>query len=177
MRYVDQAKLYLQHYQQLKASLPNLEAEYKQLYDELCPGGSLWNFGQLGGRSTIPRDLLDTMEEVTTFPRLRQLKTDIKRIKVMLRKVDRAMASLDPEDRQILVLRYLRGQEWKEIEAELELHYRNCQRREAKALKKIAISLWGIKAMRSERKQQKLRDRMLGENADGERVSGPFLGA
>ena len=148
MNYIDSARWLLAHYAQLKTSLASLEEEAATLYAELCPDGGTWRDPEAGPPSTVPRDLTETMLEVTSFPDLVKLRQQIEWTRRWLTKLDRAINSLPDDERRIVVLRYQQGFTWNEVERAMNLHRSNCHKRLERAVRKVAVALWGPWAVR-----------------------------
>ncbi|MDI6872086.1 MAG: sigma factor-like helix-turn-helix DNA-binding protein [Bacillota bacterium] len=144
MNYIDEARWMLTHYDQLRAAVVNMEQEAAALYEQLCPAGT---YSQMlvraGPPSTVPRDLTETMLEVTNHPELVRLREEIKRTRADLERLDRAVDSLDEKHRRVVVLRYRERFMWKEVAAALNISQRTAYYWAREAVKEVAIALWG----------------------------------
>lgn len=148
MNYIDEARWMLTHYDQLRAAVINLEQQAAALYEALCPAGTYSQMlTRVGPPSTVPRDLTETMLEVTEHPKLVRLRDEIKRTRADLERLDRAVDSLDERHRRVVILKYRERFSWKEVAAALNVSRPTAHRWAKEAIREVAIALWGRQAV------------------------------
>lgn len=150
--YVSITRRWLKDYNTFKATVANMTADIEAqerileqsldlaapiaMYDNMPKGGS-------GELNAVERQVADRMRREDSIKRAKLNRDELQRV---LDKIDRALASLSPEDQDLLHGFYVEGQSW------MELGYRNhyserwARKRGTEALKTMAFVIFGAKA-------------------------------
>lgn len=89
-----------------------------------------------------------TAESIITHPRIKLLEFEIICTKNLIARIDRAYEVLSELEQKIVRLRYFQRKQWKEIADLVNLSERQARTWNNKAVKRIAVGLYGEKAAR-----------------------------
>ena len=145
--YIRETKRLLRSYNKMKVAVMNLteeiEAIERLLQDE---GIAAVRYGDDGGRGA--GELTATEAAAARRIRMRGRITEMRErrdeMERMVRKIDRALFSLDDGDAELIRGRYMRGQSWIEIADALNYTEKWAQEKGGKVLRDVALMLFGV---------------------------------
>lgn len=133
---------YLKNYHILQAQTKNKTEEIRILLEQIDALTDA-KTARYGNDSGGGYDELSQAERI--FARKQELdrklynaKINLNNIALMLIRVNNALAYLDPQKKQIVMLKFLEKKSWPQIAAETHTHERNCQRIVRKAIAEMA---------------------------------------
>lgn len=142
MNYNGITEKYLYNYRPLKASIENMKKEINDLNYYICSSLKLDNIGGIGYKGSITEMAAINIQEKKNNTRFEIIKLE--------NRIDRSIEVLSEIEKYIIEEKYFEGQEWWKIAYELRYSERWCKELRRRALIRIAISLFGEKAMKEE---------------------------
>lgn len=144
MNYYKVTENYLYNYNSLKISVENMKQEIKELdYREI----SAINYAKEPTGKTYAFHSRTEESAIYVAEKKRLLEKMIKATESKLERIDRAIAALTDIERQIIIERYINGKQWWQIAYTVKFNERWCKEIRRRAVMKIAIGLFGEKAM------------------------------
>jgi len=125
----------------LKASIENMECEL----EELKEGKDIGLTGTVITEKIGPTNAFNSATENEAMYIIERQELLKRRIKATTRKVNRinrSIESLDNTEREIIAMRYLKGNQWWEIAYAIKFSERHCKRIRNSAIEKITIALF-----------------------------------
>ncbi len=143
MNYFRTAEYYLYNFKALAA---NLEIRQEKLRKYEYSGLTVVDLTRPGSRSDFKTSITETeaLNATETKERLRQ---EIAQLKLKLNSIEKALNCLDPSERRVIELRYFNGLSWPQVAAKSGYSERSCFRIREKAVNKVAVVLFGEKAL------------------------------
>lgn len=145
LNYYRVAEKYLYNYRPLKASIENMKKEIEDLDYYVVSSKSLENKGGPVYNNSIIENAVINIDE-----KRNDLEMEIRRLENKLRRIDKSLEILGETEKYIIEERYFEEKEWWKIAHKLRYSERWCKELRRRAVKKIAISLFGEKAMEDE---------------------------
>ncbi|ABR48559.1 putative sigma factor [Alkaliphilus metalliredigens QYMF] len=142
MNYYKSTEKFLYNYNALKACIENMQCEL----EEMGEGNHIGIRGLSVKEKTSTTFEFNSMTEneaINSIERKDLLISRIHSIKRKITRIDRAIESIDQNEREIIEKRYLMGKQWWEIAYEVKFSERHCKRIRNEAIEKIAVALFG----------------------------------
>lgn len=146
MNYYNITEKYLYNYRPLKASIENMSKEIDEIDYFVCNGFKLGYTGYVGYRGSITE-----VTAINIYERKDKTRLEIMELKNRLDRIDRGLNVLSEIERYIIDERYFEGREWWKIAYKLRYSERWCKELRRRSVNKIAISLFGEKAMEEDK--------------------------
>lgn len=144
MNYYKATENFLYNYNSLKASIQNMKQEIKEIDHHSI---SAINY-EKEPTSETHKFYSDTEEKaIRAIERKEQLKLNILITESKLKRIDRAIDALNDNEKQVIYERYIKGRQWWEVAYKVKYNERWCKELRRRAINKIAIGLYGEKAM------------------------------
>jgi RinA family phage transcriptional activator len=132
---LQQVKIWLDSVVFMRASVDNLKA----LLDEKRAG--VLNPVELGDETQKFKSTKSPVEQI--YLEIEEMEKRLAALENRLKIIDRSFDVLDKQEQGIIALRFYKRKEWLEIETELNICKRDCQRRLNHALQALALMLFG----------------------------------
>lgn len=150
MDYIRKAENYLRHYRDLKHSVVNMSREIARLQYRTAPSEDV-GAAKMDPTGVRADDVSNTYNDLY---RLQTLAASLEETKEALQHIDEILEemgqwSLQERDRRILELWYVENKEKEEICEELKISIRHLYREKERSIRKFAIKLWGLPALKS----------------------------
>lgn len=145
MNYYGITEKYLYNYRPLKASIENMEKEISDLDYYIASSIKLDYIGGIGYKGSITE-----MAAINIQEKKDNIRFEIRKLEDRLERIDRSLEALSEIERYIIEDKYFEGREWWKIAYKLRYSERWCKELRRRAVEKIAISLFGEKAMKEE---------------------------
>lgn len=154
---------YLEHFNGMKIAVGNMrdlledkKAELATVRDAAPPvaqvGQTSFTFGGSDVKLTQPEaacDRIQTLEED-----IKAIEADKKKLERLIYRISRAKMELHPEFNRLLELRYMEEQSWDVIAGEVNYSERWCRELLDRAVEKIAVGLFGSRAIKSKGRER-----------------------
>lgn len=153
--YIEATRGYLKRYNQFKVTIANLEDDIDALEHaiEEDTAAPISKYGDQPGGGTPELNTVELaaarhakMEEA-----IHKDKESIKNIEHILRKVDRAINELKPDDQFLIKGHFLQHRSWGELSAEKYFTEKWARERSRKAIKQMAFMIFGNRAIPEQR--------------------------
>ena len=150
---VELARRYLKNYRKYKAAVLNLEEDIAAFRAELAGiAAAVARYGaESGGRggacSSVERMAAGRMEVETRIGQAVKAKSELEHI---LRRLDRALASLSEEERALVAGHFIEGKTWRELGEETYQSEKWVCIKGNRALQAVASMLFGIRAIQEQ---------------------------
>jgi len=150
--YYQHAEEYLRDYEQLKVSITVNQKRIQFIFDTLFPS-CVGNYDlESGGHSS---DISDSTgkwvinrEQASKYnPEIRECERQIEDAELIISAIDGAIARLSEMQTALIKKRYFEGKSWEIVAGEVNLSVNRCLEWKKRAVKKIAIALYGPKAI------------------------------
>ena len=149
--FIEATRGYLKRYNQFQVTIANLnddiEAMEHAIESEIAAPISKYG-GQPGGGSS---ELTPTEQGASRISKaqdiVRENKESVRNIERILRKVDRAIAQLKPDDQWLIKGHFIDHRSWGELSAEVYHTEKWARERSRKAIKKMAFMIFGNRAL------------------------------
>lgn len=150
--YYRYAEEYLGNYHQLAASIINNKKAIELILDTIIPSCTAnYNLEEGGGRSGISDPTLQwTIQRewaAKNNPEIIERRNQIKEAEMILAAISTSMQRLSERQLTLINKRYFDNKSWDEISQEVNLSVNRCLEWKKRAVKKIAIGLYGPKAI------------------------------
>ncbi len=152
--YIRLTRGYLKDYNRMRTCIRTWEKEKKEIEYELSslPMAVSRYGGELGGGSgelSVVERLAQTRIKLTN--RLFQIEHDVKELHRVMKKIENAVAALDPETRDIVWSHYVEGKKWYDVADVHYLSYSCASQKGYRAIRVVACMIFGQKAACPER--------------------------
>jgi DNA-directed RNA polymerase specialized sigma24 family protein len=150
--YYQYAEEYLRDYHQLKTSIGVNQKRIKAVLDTLFPS-CVGNYElDAGGHSSEVSDStlrwVINREQASKYnPEIRECEKQIEEAKIILGAIDGAVARLSEMQRELISKRFFEEKSWVQVAGEVNLSVNRCLEWKKRAVKKIAIALYGPRAI------------------------------
>lgn len=149
--FIEATRGYLKRYNQFKATIANLKDDNEAMehaieLDIAAP------ISKYGGQPRGGTPELTTVEQAASMISkvqdcIRRNKDNIQNIERILRKVDRAINELKPDDQILIKGHYIDRRSWGDLSAEKFLTEKWARERSRKAIKQMAFMIFGNRAL------------------------------
>ena len=149
--FIEATRGYLKRYNQFKATIANLKDDNEAMehaieLDIAAP------ISKYGGQPRGGTSELTTVEQAASMISkvqdcIRRNKDNIQNIERILRKVDRAINELKPDDQILIKGHYIDRRSWGDLSAEKFLTEKWARERSRKAIKQMAFMIFGNRAL------------------------------
>lgn len=147
MNYYKATEKFLYNYNSLKASIENMKQEIEEMdYREI----SAVNYENETTGETYAFHSTTEEAAVYTADKKSLLEQRIKTTEGKIERIDRAIKALNDTERQIITERYINGKQWWQVAYIVKFNERWCKEIRRRAVEKIAIGLFGEKAMQED---------------------------
>ena len=154
--FIETTRGYLKRYSQFKVTIANLnddiEAMEHAIETDIAAPISKYG-GQPGGGSP---ELTPTEQGASRISKaqdfIRKNRESIRNIEHILRKVDRAIGELKPDDQRLIKGHFIDHRSWGELSAEVYHTEKWARERSRKAIKKMAFMIFGDRALPEQQK-------------------------
>ncbi|MGJ0848168.1 hypothetical protein ACR77J_15870 [Tissierella praeacuta] len=139
--YYKETEYLLYNYKMFQISIKNMQNEIESLEKE--DGTSAINYS---GVQTSPTNKFSSSTESTALSiseRIDYLEHSIKRTKSKLDRIDKAIEGLTEKEKDIITKKYIEGKQWYVVAYNVSYSERQCRNIRTKAIKKIAIGIFG----------------------------------
>lgn len=143
MNYFRAAEYYFYNFKALAANLEIRRERLKKFEYRGLTLVDLTKLGKPGGFKTSITEA-EALHATETKERLRQ---EIAQLKLKLNSIEKALNCLDPSERRVIELRYFNGLSWPQVAAKSGYSERSCFRIREKAVDRVAVALFGEKAL------------------------------
>jgi DNA-directed RNA polymerase specialized sigma subunit len=147
VNYYKATEKFLYNYNSLKASIENMKQEIEELdYREI----SAVNYEKEPTGKTYDFHSITEEAGIRAAEKKKLLEKRIKATQSKLERIDRAIKALNDTERQIITERYINGKQWWQVAYTVKFNERWCKELRRRAVQKVAIGLFGEKAMNEE---------------------------
>jgi len=147
VNYYKATEKFLYNYNSLKASIENMKQEIEELdYREI----SAVNYEKEPTGKTYAFHSITEEAGIRAAEKKKLLEERIKATQSKLERIDRAIKALNDTERQIITERYINGKQWWQVAYIVKFNERWCKELRRRAVQKVAIGLFGEKAMHEE---------------------------
>ena len=144
MNYYKATEKFLYNYNSLKASIENMKQEIEEMdYREI----SAIDYEKEPTSETYAFHSATEESAIYAVERKNLLEKRIKITESKLERIDRAIEALNDTERQVIIERYINGKQWWQVAYSVKFNERWCKEIRRRAVEKIAIGLFGEKAM------------------------------
>lgn len=150
--YVIVVKQYLRRYKEFGVYISNIHVAIEDIQDTMKLEGVpkvsvLSEAGGCGGsgKGVSPQEVLYFNKE-SAPARIAELHKKLEEIEPTFNKLKNSLNKLDPEDRSLLMQKWVSGDSWEDVAREVHLSYASCRRRSNVLLEKLAIMIFGKNA-------------------------------
>lgn len=150
--YIAATKRYLHSYNMFKVSIVNMQDELSLHQQELALNTSMpsviakYGDDPGGGTPELNKVEMAAWKRMQIEAECRSLDGDILRVKALLRRIDRAICQLTGEEQYLIKGHYFEDKEWMELGAKIYCTEKTARDKNTKAIRKIAVMLFGLKA-------------------------------
>lgn len=144
MNYYKATEKFLHNYNSLKASIENMKQEIEEMdYREI----SAIDYEKEPTSETYAFHSATEESAIYAAERKNLLEKRIKITESKLERIDRAIEALNDTEKQVITERYMGGKQWWQVAYSVQYNERWCKEIRRRAVNKIAIGLFGEKAM------------------------------
>jgi DNA-directed RNA polymerase specialized sigma subunit len=144
LNYYKATEKFLYNYNSLKASIENMKQEIDEMdYREI----SAIDYEKEPVSETYAFHSATEEAAIYAADKKSLLEQRIKTTEGKLERIDRAIEALNDTERQIITERYINGKQWWQVAYSVKFNERWCKEIRRRAVEKIAIGLFGEKAM------------------------------
>lgn len=144
MSFYKATEKFLYNYNSLKASIENMKQEIEEIDYKEIPG---INYDKERTSKTYAFHSITEDEGIKVADKKILLEKRIKATEGKIERIDRAIEALNDTERQIITERYINGRQWWEVAYSVKFNERWCKEIRRRAVKKIAIGLFGEDAI------------------------------
>ena len=145
--YVQTTREYLKHYQEFKVTVENLndEIETGEQILRLDPSAPIPKYGDDtgGGKSELTATESEAAKRIAIREKIDTKRQEVERIKLVIRKVDRAKDALPEQERQLVDGFYFQHKTWKALSIEYFMTEKWARVTAGRAVKRMAGMIFG----------------------------------
>ena len=149
--YIETTRSYLKRYNQFKVTIANLNDDIDAMEHaiEEDVAAPIANYGGMPGGGTPELNTVEAAAERHNKMKdmIHKDRESIQNIERILRKVDRAITELEPDDQFLIKGHFIDHRSWGELSAEKFFTEKWARERSRKAIKQMAFMLFGSRAM------------------------------
>ena len=149
--YIETTRRYLKQYGQFKVTVTNLKDDidtWQQIIDsEIVAPIAKYDSQPGGGTSELSTVEAAAARREKVADMIIKNKESIRNIERIIRKVDRAIEELKPDDKFLIKGHFIEHKSWGELSAEKFFTEKWARERSRKAIKKMAFMMFGDKAL------------------------------
>ena len=144
----------LYNYNMLKVSIENMKLEIEETEKNDGTTGIKYD-----GVQTSPTFKFSSQTEDTSIRNIETIDLLKKRIEITenkIERVDNAIEALNGTEKDVIIKRYLEGKQWYIVAYEVNYNERWCKELRKRAIEKIAIGLYGYRALLEHEKEESI---------------------
>lgn len=144
----------LYNYNMLKVSIENMKLEIEETEKNDGTTGIKYD-----GVQTSPTFKFSSQTEDTSIRNIETIDLLKKRIEITenkIERVDNAIEALNGAEKDVIIKRYLEGKQWYIVAYEVNYNERWCKELRKRAIEKIAIGLYGYRALLEHEKEENI---------------------
>lgn len=144
----------LYNYNMLKVSIENMKLEIEETEKNDGATGIKYD-----GISTSPTFKFSSQTEDTSIRNIETIDLLKKRIEITENKIERAdnaIEALNGAEKDVIIKRYLEGKQWYIVAYEVNYNERWCKELRKRAIEKIAIGLYGYRALLEHEREESI---------------------
>jgi len=149
--YIETTRSYLKRYNQFKVTIANLNDDIDAMEHaiEEDVAAPIANYGGMPGGGTPELNTVEAAAERHNKMKdmIHKDRESIQNIERILRKVDRAITELEPDDQFLIKGHFIDHRSWGELSAEKFFTEKWARERSRKAIKQMVFMLFGSRAM------------------------------
>lgn len=141
--------MYLGDYNDMKDSVALWESERNGIETELSSvpvAISKYGGEPVGGSGELNVVEQQAQERIELEERLAEIDRDVKRVRALMRKIEDAVASFDPETCNLIWDHYVERRRWYDIASAMYLSETSVKQRGYRAIQQLSQLLFGLKA-------------------------------
>ena len=135
----------LYNYKYLKLSIRNIKHDISDFQSE--DGVSAIQFDKIQIASTNAFSSIVENSTISNIEKLDFLEHCMNRAESVINKIDAAMEKLEADEKKVITLYYIDNQQWYKVAYNLHYNERWCREIRSKAMRKIAIAIYGETAV------------------------------
>ena len=144
----------LYNYNMLKVSIENMKLEIEETEKNDGATGIKYD-----GVQTSPTFKFSSQTEDTSIRNIETIDLLKKRIEITenkIKRVDNAIEALNGAEKNVIIKRYLEGKQWYIVAYEVNYNERWCKELRKRAIEKIAIGLYGYRALLEHEREESI---------------------
>lgn len=141
MNYISEIIIIIKNYNNLKIAQENLKDKLRDINTKL-EGYKSINYGNIHGSGAGANDKILNL----LFEKNKTLEA-YKENKITLNKLNKIFSGLSQDEKEVLLHAYIEDKTDTEIAKELDISRKTLNDKKRKAIKKLAVQYWGIKAI------------------------------
>lgn len=148
--YTEAVIRYLRRLNELKAYHENLQEEIftkEELLRTISAPIAHYSMAPIGGGEGASRVENECERRAQIEDELKGLRMNKSTLAMKLSKIDRALARLDAESREIVTQRWMDGRKWEYIAVSLHCSPKSCRAKSSAALERLALMIFGPQAL------------------------------
>lgn len=143
MDYYRAVERYLYEYKQLKMFVEDAEEAIIKMSNEI-QGVSAVDYSKESGGKTYKINSGVELEALKLTEKKEILKQRVEKAKCIIKKIDRALETLNETERDILKLYYIENLPWFKVSWQVHLSERQCRNIRRRAINRMVVAMFGV---------------------------------